>query len=125
MRNRILYVEDHQDTQDLIRLVLEQHSFEVVCTDTIAGAMNLAMNRDFDLYLFDTRLPDGSGADLCKTLRDLNDQTPIVFLSAAAYEFDRRTALESGAQGYLTKPCANGELCDFIGSVLGSVATAR
>lgn len=119
-RRRVLYVEDHEDTRDLVTLVLKQRDFDVVATDTIAGAMLLAGNEDFDLYLLDTRLPDGSGVDLCKKLRGVDGVTPILFFSAAAYEMDKQLALSCGAQGYLTKPSANGELCDLISSLITS-----
>ncbi|HEY5883629.1 MAG TPA: response regulator [Pyrinomonadaceae bacterium] len=64
-------------------------------------------------------MPDGSGVDLCKKLRLLDGQTPIVFYSAAAYEVDRSTALNSGAQGYLVKPSGNGELTGLVRELIG------
>ena len=117
-KHHILYVEDHEDTRDLIQLTLQQLGYVVSTVDTVAGALAMTAHEIFDLYLLDTRLPDGSGVDLCKQLRVADHQTPIVFYSAAAYEVDRDTAIRSGAQGYLVKPTTNGELATLIGELL-------
>ncbi|HEY5883628.1 MAG TPA: response regulator, partial [Pyrinomonadaceae bacterium] len=50
-KHRILYVEDHEDTRDLITLVLQQRDYDVVTADTIAAALTLANGGLFDLYL--------------------------------------------------------------------------
>lgn len=119
MRKRhILYVEDHADTRDLMQLILHELGYAVTTVDTVAGALAMTTQEIFDLYLLDSRLPDGSGVDLCKQLRLADCQTPIVFYSAAAYEVDRETALQSGAQGYLVKPTSNGELATLISGLL-------
>src|SRR4026207_1351543 len=101
---RVLYIEDHDDTRELVTLVLEQRSYEVVTGSTIKSGVDLAHSQNFDLYLLDSWLPDGSGLDLCKQIREFDKVTPILFFSAAAYDIDRDLALRSGAQGYLTKP---------------------
>ena len=117
-KHHILYVEDHEDTRDLIQLILQQLGYAVTTVDTIADGQAMITQEMFDLYLLDSRLPDGSGVDLCKQLRVDGRQTPIVFYSAAAYEVDRDTAIRSGAQGYLVKPTTNGELATLIGGLL-------
>src|ERR1043166_10124304 len=88
---RVLYIEDHEDTRELVTLVLEQRSFEVVTGSTIQSGIALAASQDFDLYLLDSWLPDGSGLDLCRQIRQFDPLTPILFYSAAAYEADRRS----------------------------------
>ena len=117
---RVLYVEDHEDTRDLVTLVLEQRSIEVVTGTTIASGVALAETQDFDLYLLDSWLPDGSGLDLCKQIRKFDKATPIVFYSAAAYEIDREQALKSGAQAYLVKPSHPSELCSMVSSLINA-----
>lgn len=111
---RVLYIEDHEDTRELVTLVLEQKSVEVVTGATIASGVALAGSQHFDLYLLDSWLPDGSGLDLCRQIRGFDKVTPIVFYSAAAYEIDRDEAINSGAQAYLIKPSAPSELCDLV-----------
>src|SRR5215467_4687635 len=101
---RVLYIEDHEDTRELVTLVLNQKSYEVVSDSTIKNGVALAGSQHFDLYLLDSWLPDGSGLELCRMIREFDKATPIVFYSAAAYEIDRDQAINCGAQAYLIKP---------------------
>jgi len=119
-KHRILYIEDHEDTRELITLVLHQNDFEVISDRTIESGIRLAKQDQFDLYLLDSWLPDGSGLDLCKKIREFDAHTPILFYSAAAYQDDKRLAIECGAQGYLTKPGHNSELCETVTSLINS-----
>ena len=117
---RVLYIEDHEDTRDLVTLVLEQKSFEVVTGTTIESGVALAGSQHFDLYLLDSWLPDGSGLDLCRQIREFDKATPILFYSAAAYEIDRDEAIMSGAQAYLIKPSVPSELCNLVTLLIDS-----
>src|ERR1051325_9433790 len=117
---RVLYIEDHDDTRELVTLVLEQRSYEVVTGSTIKTGSALAGSQDFDLYLLDSWLPDGSGLELCRQIREFDKATPILFYSAAAYEIDKDQAINSGAQAYLTKPSQPSELCKLVESLIQS-----
>src|SRR5438128_12269657 len=97
-KRRILCVEDHEDTCDLMITLLEQSDYEVWPACTVADGIRLARSERFDLYLLDNRLPDGSGVELCQRIRQLHPRTPILFLSAAVSETDRQQALGAGAQ---------------------------
>jgi two-component system response regulator QseB len=118
VRPRILYIEDHDDTRELVTLVLSQRDFEVISDRTVADGIKLAEQYDFDLYLLDSWLPAGFGLDLCKRIREFDALTPILFYSAAAYEIDKDHAINSGAQGYLIKPSHSSELCDIVASLI-------
>jgi DNA-binding response OmpR family regulator len=118
LKHRILYIEDHEDTRELVTLVLRQKDFDVVSDRTIESGIRLAVEHDFDLYLLDSWLPDGSGLDLCKKIREFDSVTPILFYSAAAYETDKDQAMKCGAQGYLIKPCQTSELCDMVSTLI-------
>jgi DNA-binding response OmpR family regulator len=63
-------------------------------------------------------LPDGSGLDLCRQIREFDRDTPIVFYSAAAYEIDKNQAINSGAQAYLIKPSQPSELCNVVAALI-------
>jgi DNA-binding response OmpR family regulator len=117
---RVLYIEDHEDTRELVTLVLEQRSYEVVTGSTIQSGVALAGSQQFDLYLLDSWLPDGSGLDLCKQIREFDKATPILFYSAAAYEIDKDQAIKSGAQAYLIKPSQPSELCNLVTRLIES-----
>lgn len=121
-RHRILYIEDHEDTRDLVTILLQQQNYEVITAATMAVGVGLATKQRFDLYLLDSRLPDGSGLDLCRKLRAFDQRTPILFYSAAAYEIDKKSAMECGAQGYLTKPSKNGDLYELVKTLISGAA---
>jgi DNA-binding response OmpR family regulator len=124
-KRHILYIEDHEDTRELVTLVLRQRDFDVTTGSTIEIGVRLASENAFDLYLLDSWLPDGSGLDLCRQIRQFDGLTPILFYSAAAYEGDKELALRCGAQGYLTKPSQNSELCDLVSMLIDESAQAR
>ena len=113
-RGRILYIEDHADTRELVTLLLSQKSYEVITESTLARGVAMASGGNFDLYLLDSWLPDGSGLELCKQIRAFDQTTPILFYSAAAYPNDHDKALQSGAQAYLVKPSKPSELCATV-----------
>ena len=106
----ILYVEDHEDTVELVTLVLTRNNYNVVAARNYDDALLLARTRPFDLYLIDNWVIGGSGIELCKKLRKTDPITPILFYSAAAYESDREEADAAGADGYLIKPAFNCQL---------------
>src|SRR5437870_3405966 len=101
---RLLLVEDHEDTCDLLILALGQEHYDVATTPSVHGALELTSSQKFDLILLDSRLTDGTGVDLCRSIRETDQLTPILFYSALAYESDKQEALRAGAQSYLVKP---------------------
>jgi DNA-binding response OmpR family regulator len=103
-KKRVLCVEDHKDTCELLRMILANHT--LVFVGNFADGLFSARRRYFDLYLLDNWLPDGSGVELCRRIREFDPHTPILFCSGAAYEHDREEALSAGAQAYLVKPVA-------------------
>jgi DNA-binding response OmpR family regulator len=107
---RILCTEDDVDTRELITFVLKSNNFEVITTETPQLAIEIAKDFSFDLYLVDNWMPRMSGPELCREFRSFDADTPILFYSGAGYEKDKTAAYASGAQGYLVKPVANGEL---------------
>ena len=103
-KQKILLVEDHEDTSELMVLLLNQLNYDVATAASVSGALGLAEAADFDLFVLDSLLPDGTGTDLCKHIRKRNNSTPILFYSARAYDQDKHEALMAGAQRYLVKP---------------------
>lgn len=99
---RVLCVEDDQDTCEVLSFVMTDYEFTAV--HSIEEAEELIGSRSFDLYILDNWLPDGSGVDLCKKIRQSDDQSPIVFTSAIGQQHEIDLALQSGADRYLVKP---------------------
>jgi two-component system, OmpR family, copper resistance phosphate regulon response regulator CusR len=99
---RILCVEDDRDTCELISVLFPQ--FEVKFAYNMSEGIRLFENETFDLCILDNWLPDGSGIDLCRKIRAINPNIPIVFASAVGYKPEIQKALDAGAQEYLVKP---------------------
>lgn len=118
-QHHVLYIEDHEDTRELVALVLSEHNYRVTTGTTIVDALKLSREHPFDLYMLDSWLPDGSGIDLCKSLLEFDPSIPIIFLSGAASAADRETAINNGAQGYLLKPIDLDVLCSEVSKLIG------
>lgn len=101
---RILCVDDHKDSADMLCLILSVEDYEVATASTIEEALTLATGEAFDLYVLDRRLPDGTGLELCRQLNELTPDVPCIFYSGDAYEMQRRQALAAGADDYVAKP---------------------
>jgi DNA-binding response OmpR family regulator len=124
-KHKILLVEDHEDTSDLMVLLLNQLDYDVATAASIAGALGLAEAAQFDLFVLDSLLPDGTGTDLCKSIRRRNNSTPILFYSAMAYEHDKVEALMAGAQRYLVKPVDCELFCRTVTEMLNGSEQSR
>ena len=102
---RILHVEDDEDTRTLVAYILHGEGWQVVSAEDATSAIELAGSGGFDLYLIDNWIEGDTENALCRGLRSLDPHTPILFYSGAVFPSDVRSALASGAQGYLEKPC--------------------
>ncbi|HKR59009.1 MAG TPA: response regulator [Pyrinomonadaceae bacterium] len=118
MKRRILFIEDHEDTRELVRFVLEAGEYCVTAESTMAGALQFAAPDKFDLYLLDNWLPDGTGFELCERIREFDPNTPVLFYSGAAFDSDKLRAIQAGAQGYLAKPCPFADLLRAVGILI-------
>ena len=103
VRCLILCVDDHEDTADMLKLLLSKSDYLVHAAHNIEEAMHLARAYDFDLYVLDKRLPDGTGVELCTRLHELTPGVPCIFFTGDAYEIHRLEALATGA-AYVPKP---------------------
>lgn len=101
---RILCVDDHEDTPEMLRLLLSDLDYEVHPAYSLDQAVKLARSHQFDLYVLDKRLPDGTGMELCAQLNEISPGVPCIFYSGDAYEVHRLEALAAGADAYVPKP---------------------
>jgi CheY-like chemotaxis protein len=100
---RILLVEDHADTRFIMARLLTSFGFAVTSAGTVREAIELAEGKRFDLLISDIGLPDGSGMDI---MRHLRQSQPIhgIALSGYGLEDDLRRSAEAGFAQHLTKP---------------------
>lgn len=101
---RILYVTRNEGDCQLLRALLDFPFIEITMAETVADAMRQIQSVRFNLYLLETRLPDGDGFELCRVMREVTPETPIVFYSGDAGESYKQKGLAAGANVYLAKP---------------------
>ena len=107
-RCRVLCVDDHRDTSEMLQLLLAEEDYEVQTAATMEEACELASSKQFDLYVLDKRLPDGTGLELCGRLNEITPGVPCIFYTGDAYEIHRREAMAAGAAAYVAKPNIEG-----------------
>ena len=120
IKKRILYVDDDEDSCDLMNTLLGMLGYEVIQAQVIAQAVAKASSDGLDLCLVDNWLPDGSGIDLCRQIRSFNPHIPIVFYSGVACDSDKEAAIRAGAQAYLVKPTGMDVIEETISRRLGN-----
>ena len=103
-RCRVLCVDDHNDTSEMLQLLLAEENFQVETAATMEEARRLASETPYDLFVLDKRLPDGTGLELCEMLNKTRPGVPCIFYTGDAYEIHRREAMEAGAAAYVAKP---------------------
>ena len=111
---RILHVEDDEDTRKLVECIRHAKGWQVVSVENTTSALELATAGGFDLYLIDNWIDGDTENALCRSLRSIDPHTPILFYSGAVFPSDVASALASGAQGYLEKPCTPDALVEAI-----------
>ncbi|MFZ0660375.1 MAG: CHASE3 domain-containing protein [Candidatus Binataceae bacterium] len=99
----ILFVEDHQDTAEVMSGILRSHGYLVQTCATVSEATRLARENNFDLVLSDVGLPDGTGIDLIRAIR-LHSTVPAIALTGFGMDQDVASFREAGFNVHLTKP---------------------
>lgn len=105
----VLVVEDEPEMRRFIRASLTSHGYRIVEAEGANEAIRLATSHLPELILLDLGLPDGDGIDLTRRFREWS-RTPIIVISARGREDDKVSALDAGADDYLTKPFGVNEL---------------
>jgi len=103
-RNRILVVEDDPAVAQSLKAGLERDGYAVAWKANASEAIAHARAQQPDLILLDIRLPDHSGFDVCREIRQLGLRQPIIMLTVRGDETDKVLGLEVGADDYVTKP---------------------
>ena len=116
-RRTILIVEDEDSITVPLAEALDREGFDTQVAGTVAEALKRAGERLPDLVLLDVMLPDGSGYDVCRALRE-RTKVPIIMLTARGEETDRIVGLELGADDYIVKPFSAREVAARIRAVL-------
>lgn len=100
----ILIVEDEPHIADLLELNLKIEGFNIIITDLGLESLDILKSRRVDLMVLDVMLPDSNGIDICRKVKTIRNDLPILMLSALGQSNDRIKGLKSGADDYLPKP---------------------
>lgn len=114
----ILVVDDEPLVADFVRRGLTAEGHTVTVADTGIGGQGHALAGGFDLLLLDVTLPDRLGFEVCEQLRGAGVSTPIIMLTARDSVDERIKGLRAGADDYIVKPYAFGELLARMDSVV-------
>jgi DNA-binding response OmpR family regulator len=104
----ILVIEDEKKISEIVEMYLKREGFKAKVADTGEKALSL-LKEHFDLIILDLMLPDISGEDLCRMIREISD-VPVIMLTAKSGEEDRIEGLGIGADDYVVKPFSPREL---------------
>ncbi|MBP6184702.1 MAG: response regulator transcription factor [Saprospiraceae bacterium] len=115
---KILLVEDDQNFGDVLKSYLEMHDYNVtLATDGVAG-MDKFRKSKFDLCILDVMMPKKDGFTLAKEIREKDQETPLIFLTAKTLKDDLLQGFKIGADDYITKPFNSEELLLRIQAIL-------
>lgn len=124
-KKRILLLEDDASLVDGLCYSLEKNEYEVESAATVREAKEFLQNNPYDLLLLDVTLPDGTGFEVCETVRSQKNQVPIIFLTASDEEMNVIRGLDSGGDDYIGKPFKLGELLSRIRALLRRAGIKR
>jgi len=115
---RILLVEDDQNFGDVLKSYLEMHDYEVTLAKDGFSGLERYRKGQFDLCIFDVMMPKKDGFTLAREIREKDQDTPIIFLTAKTLKEDLLQGFKIGADDYITKPFNSEELLLRIQAIL-------
>lgn len=118
MKTQVLLLEDDLFLRDGITALLTREGFSVTAAATVQQAQTVLSLRSFSLAIFDILLPDGSGLELCRSLREKGIAMPVLCLTACDEEAEIVAGLDAGADDYVTKPFRTRELLARVRALL-------
>ena len=114
---KILVIEDESNIQTIIETILESNGYQVITAGTCAEGQMMFRSYLPDLVILDLGLPDADGLEFISAVRSFS-LIPVIILSARTLEKDKVTALDMGANDYITKPFGTGELLARVRAAL-------
>jgi DNA-binding response OmpR family regulator len=111
---RILCVDDHEDTCQMLEVLLRQAGYDVYATQQPDDALRAAANENFDLFLLDLWMQTSEGTELCRQIRKYNTKTPIIIYSADARNKTQEKLTELNVQAFLVKPKGLDKLLETV-----------
>jgi len=110
----ILIVEDEEGILQFLRQGLEEENYQISTATNGLDGLTLFQKEKFDLVLLDWMIPEMTGLEVCKKIRETNSKTPIIFLTAKDTVQETVEGLKTGANDYIKKPFSFDELVERI-----------
>jgi len=115
---QILVVEDDKNSARLMRAVLSHNGYDIFMAENGLKALEMMDAQHLDLVILDVMMPEMDGYEFARQLRDANDQTPILMVTAKQLPQDKRTGFLAGTDDYLVKPVDEEEMLLRIKALL-------
>ncbi len=121
---KLLIADDEKELARAISVVLEHSGYEVDTAHDGEMAIEMLTNESYDAYILDIMMPNKNGIEVLEYIRSNGINSPVIMLSAKAEIDDRINGLDAGANDYMTKPFAMGELLARIRAATRNIETA-
>ncbi len=123
MSHKILAVDDHPETLDIVVKTLQHHGYEVVSSLSPVEGLQLAQDELPDLALLDVNMPEMDGLEVCRRMRAIPKlaNMPVIMFTAEDEPYQKLAGFDAGADDYLTKPTDPDEMIARIEGLLGEV----
>lgn len=117
MKKHILIIDDDNDLSLIISDMLESYGYKVSHAENASEAFDMLSENKYHLILLDINLPETTGFEVCKSLREVSS-VPVIFASARTSETDRITGFDIGGDDYLPKPYSMKELLSRVNALI-------
>lgn len=114
VKRSVLCVDDNEDNLELLEIIFEDKGFEVKTCNSLHDCLPLIRENDLSAVVLDNRFSGETSLTVCREIRSLKPNVPIVFYSAEARAAEIEKALAAGADAYLTKPEGFNELTETV-----------
>jgi two-component system, NtrC family, response regulator len=121
MQGTVLIIDDEEKLRSLMKRIITLEGFQVLESSTLKAAQKILEKEDTDVVLCDVKLPDGSGVDFCKTLKEKYPLVEVILLTAYGNIPDGVQAIKNGAFDYLTKGDDNNRIIPLLNRALEKV----
>ena len=114
----IAIIEDDPNIRSLLKIILSELNLPIDEYDNGWKGLDALTQKKYSLLVLDLMLPGVNGIEICRKIRQANNQMPILMLTSKSEEDDKIAGLDIGADDYLTKPFSNGELLARVKALL-------
>jgi len=118
----ILVVDDELSMREFLNILLEKEGYEVTTAADASSAIDLIQNHNFDLVISDIKMPGLSGLSLLEKIKEMNNSTPVIMITAYASPENAVIAMKNGAFDYITKPFKVDEIIKIIKSAISATS---